>query len=427
MPEVEFIDPPTIDAEAVATLEAFIAEVQSGRRQYQDDRAMLAAVTMKAATLGLDARAVDQVLARSAGVSTSLGSVSRSLVASLVASARDHLDSTLTTAGGGRRELKLRAARRLVGILLAPVSDETLDAAGLKRTQLPGLKRALAAIGLGLMAQADFGRDDVLASRNWLAAQLGISPRQAQYTSQRLVALGWIRRVKTAGQVPVFKLARLDPAQKALAEGPYRSVVTALVEDALDPVADVIRTATHPVLGYSVGLSRGTWITALADAAGLRGKVCIAIGGPKLRPAPAREASQSGGLVTWLDSHPGLADALAARTVAAETLAQRGRDHRADLAMRREKATVKRKMRRLLTRVYDRIGGVPPTSDGQQILTDWAQSLVGTVRSLEWSSCEFRAAAQELIEADVTRLGWPAQVGERIAALAVAEQEGTER
>lgn len=189
---------------------------------------------------------------------------------------RDALAFTLSPsspAGAGARQKKVASvARCLIGILAAPVDSKST---GVSPRMVVAARHGLAIVGASELAHLrDTGMHGVLLSRGYFGALTNRSADGAGDVIAAMVKLNWIRKVKTVGGTPRYRIsARLTEAQDDAAWA-NSSAVNALAVggDALlgSDAAALIDSSAAPIWTYWDGhLGSRAWTRAFAGAAEL--------------------------------------------------------------------------------------------------------------------------------------------------------------
>ena len=278
-----------------------------------------------------------------------------------------HARKTVASSPDSGAEILLQIARRVVARLLNPVAPDGLG----PRAEVSA-RIALGVIGgVFLRESAVRGFDSIICTSSYLAAQLGITTRQASRVLKQLRGLGWIApTTKAKGGALRWRLPRLSHDESQLAYH-FGDTIDALSSGSSDPLAEVLQSALHPAWHYGTKgeLDGRGWLALLAHRAGTVGHFGLS----QTLTRRARLAIETHLPGVWEGGDTNLAEALdryaeqsRANTRKAEAevvLSRAAAEHRAQLAglmaRRAEEKELRAQARAVLRKAWGVVGGVP--------------------------------------------------------------------
>ena len=328
----------------------------------------------------------------------------------------------------GAAEVRLRIARRVVARLLNPVVPEGIG----PRAEV-SLRIAFGAVGaVFLRESATRGYDSIICTSSYLAAQLGVTPRQATRQLKALRGLGWIvSTTKARGGALRWRLPRLSHDEGQLA---YRfgAAVDGLASGEPDRLGDAILTALHPAFHYGAGgeLDSRAWLALVAH----RGRLgSLGLSRTLVRRAqkaiethlPGAWEEGDTNLASSLDAYALSSGSLTRKTSAEVVLSQAAAAHRAQLAdlmqRRTEEKELRAQARAVLKKAWGAVGGVPGADAGEAALQAWAAA----TRELLVAhplSCELASTVPSTLTGQLVWRGYAPEVAARITAFIFSPQ-----
>jgi hypothetical protein len=165
-----------------------------------------------------------------------------------------------------RRSHRITAHRLLGGLLQMLPDPEVTDTWEIGRKV--NVRVALAGVALPLIDDPD-GWDTAILTEPKLAMMAGWSKRTARIQLASLCELRMLRRTRSGRGVNGRFRLMTAAGKGAIDLLSYRASIEALTDGTPDPLADVVRSVTHPAWTHSATLDHRHWLLLLADTAGI--------------------------------------------------------------------------------------------------------------------------------------------------------------
>lgn len=325
------------------------------------------------------------------------------------------------SSAGAAANMRLAAARRLVGRLLSPPVIGSSERKASPSPAWVAARSTFAAVALGALdgAERDPAHDTVLVSRASLAVELGAGRATVSRHLAMLVDAGWLReRQRRPGGCSVFALPRLSTEAGAVA-WEHDWLVEALAQPAgttpADPVTAgalaAIRSVAHPAWRYG-GLPAAAWLVVCAGRCGLDART---LGVSARRTREAIGSLEAAVLDTPDVDLPPALDRLAATSGAAGRAAEARSRRAAEIAARRVSLEAARDVRRRVAVALGQAGTTPRTSASAARRERWLEGLRPVV---ERCPAEHRRALRAGLVARLRRGGWDQRVAGQVAVSA---------
>ena len=273
----------------------------------------------------------------------------------------------------------MQIARRVVARLLNPATP-----AGLGPRAEVGARVAFGLVGGIFLREAEARQfPAIILTSGYLAAQLGVTQRQAVRRLKTLREIGWVATTTPArGGAARYRLPRLGHDEGLVALH-YGDTIDAIVSSAPDQLGDAILTALNPAWHY--GLGAAAWLALVAHRAGLG-----SLGLSRKLTARARAAIQTNLPGAWdgdaaiaaeLDAYAVSSGALARKAEAETSLASAAAEHREQLAgllrLRAAERGPRAQSRALLKRAWRAVGSPPNPDAPDAAVQTWATAARG--------------------------------------------------